>query len=177
MKKNTFRALFIGTDGSGKSSLVEACLKDIPNAECFYYGLKDYKTPFLDKVSSDGFIFRYVLFPIECIARNVSLRNKRMLLIDRMPGWIYTRSNLGSRMLRLFLPRVDILFLCDADEDIIFKRKPERSIESLRNDRKKWHDFYRIFPAPKKIIIDTAKNNVEQASAIAILEIGQYHEN
>lgn len=176
MTKKRCRILFVGTDGSGKTSLSESCLESVPEAQYFYYGLKDYKISFLKYMNTDRFYFRYLFFPIECVLRNISLPQNGVVLIDRMPGWIYTRNNIGSRVLRLLMPKIDLLILCDAPEDVIFARKPEREVESLRKDRKKWMDFYQRFPAPQKIIIDTDKNNIQQACDIAMTEIEKIYD-
>lgn len=169
--KNNSRILFIGTDGSGKTSLSEACISQMPDAVYFYYGLKDYKISFLKGVNTDRLYFRYFFFPLECFFRNISLPKNKIIFFDRMPGWIYSKSNLGSLLLRFCLPKVDILILCEAPAEVIFARKPERDVISLEKDIKKWRHFYNLFPASKKFIVNTNKNNIEQATNLVLSEI------
>ena len=166
MKKNRTIVILIGTDGSGKTSLARQVQQSLGQSVHYaYFGLRDFKGKFvrfwIGQFGESGFIFRLLILPVVYINRFRVLPKSGLILIDRVPGWAF--SGHGRRLFffyRWILPRADVLVLCTGDPDKIYRRKPERTLESLISDIAKWKEVAARYPANQKIFLDTTSQTV-----------------
>ncbi|ADI00520.1 nucleoside/nucleotide kinase family protein [Salisediminibacterium selenitireducens] len=146
-----YKVLVLGTDGTGKSSLIKNIRKEIPvKTKSIYLGTgedgwelkqvkkmnKNFQGPIL------GRLLKTIILPIEFCLRVI--RGKvnakyKLILIDRFPGWaIISKNKLRNYIYKIILPKPDLVIFLHGDPQILFERKKERSVESISKDTLKF---------------------------------------
>ncbi|MDG4717687.1 MULTISPECIES: hypothetical protein [Thalassospira] len=169
-KKENTRTIVIaiGTDGSGKTTTLKKITQSPDNNIIYsYYGLKNFKIPyfkyFFNKNAGSDRFSKYLLLPIEYTIRRLLLPRTGIILLDRVPGWAFTRKN--SWIFKIYdkiIPNADLIVFLYGAPDIIHSRKPERSILEIQKDQEKWNSVFENYKAFKKIKIDTTISSVEE---------------
>ena len=167
MKKKLYLISFVGTDGSGKTTLakeLEAHLK-VP-VKYIYFGLKEFHISWLnswvERQGDGGIFFRLVFLPIEYIIRQKKFPNYGIVILDRIPGWAFTgKSKLLFWMYKIILPKTDLMVHCTGDPKLITKRKPDRSISECKKDLIKWEQVTQNYPSKERLMLDTTSESIE----------------
>lgn len=165
--------LFLGTDGSGKGTLIELVSErlEFKNRRAYFgtgqegwisrlarkaYDLSRKKRPGHRFVSS---LFWYAILPGEFLLRRMAASiggRWRILLLDRFPGKPFLRGGLLSQLYKHLLPRPDLVVLLGGDAAVIAQRKPsETDIARTEADIRKWEKVARKIDAPV-LHVDTA---------------------
>ena len=160
--------IFIGTDGSGKSTLAHRTKAALPGARYVYFGMKDFRFSLarivFEKNGDKGWLFRYVVLPIEYMIRNASLMGRRIHILDRVPGWAFAGNLRWLRFLYgSVLPTADTLVLCTGSAKAIVTRKPERTESECQADIEKWRVVQSRYPARHLVTIDTTDKTPDEA--------------
>lgn len=159
--------IFLGTDGSGKSTLCDRLLTQLPEPRSYvYFGLREPHLDFVRRyyqLKGDMALWaRLFLFPLDYFLRRRALPREGNLVLDRLPGWAIISPNPIIRGLyRLILPRCDTLILCTGDAHKIVARKPERSLEGCIKDIGKWQQVFETWPAIKKVSLNTTDSDID----------------
>ena len=167
MARGIYLIVFVGTDGSGKTTLA----KNLANAfsvpvKYVYFGLKNFHLPGLNrwvKYRGDGgIIFRLIILPLEYIIRRMNFPEDGVVVLDRVPGWAFSgKSRLLFWIYKHILPRVDLLVHCTGSPQLITERKPERTMGECEEDIIKWKTVTSNFPANKRLTLDTTTDSIE----------------
>ncbi len=184
------KILFLGTDGTGKSTLIKAVKeKLVLKNKQLYLGtgeqgwtsagmkkLVNWKTRnrVLNKVA--GIFKSYLFLPVEFMLRIVPVKAKAkysVVLIDRIPGKIFLEKGSGKSLLyKTILPRPDLVFYLHADQEALKKRKPlEYAPERSTKDAEKFRMVADKVSNGQYISIDTSKLSVAEASDLILSEI------
>ncbi len=184
------KVLFLGTDGSGKSTLIKAVKeKLVLKNKQLYLGtgeqgwtsakmkkLINWKTRnrVLNKLA--GIFKSYFFLPVEFLLRIVPVKAKSkysVVLIDRIPGKVFLEKGTGKSLLyKTILPRPDLVFYLHADQEVLKKRKPlEYSPERSMKDAEKFRMVADKVSDGQYISIDTSKLSVTEASDLILSEI------
>lgn len=184
------KVLFLGTDGAGKSTLIEAVENKLNlKTNKLYLGMGEngwtsplvksifhmkLKPQVLDKAFS--FFKAFVVLPAELLLRQVpvKLRSKySVVLIDRVPGAYLLDKALGKRYLyKSILPKPDVVFFLYASPEVLVKRKPdENTLERSQADIEKFKEVAHQVSEGKYIGIDTSNISIGEAADAIIAEI------
>ncbi|MCK4592406.1 hypothetical protein KAT63_03125 [Candidatus Parcubacteria bacterium] len=176
------KVVFIGVDGSGKSSAIVELKKKIKclKVAVEYMGWKNFKifpiaiyesvtkpkkNPYLDnsrKIKKFGF-FSLAIFYLELHIRYFKLiiSNKNIIIFDRFfyDRLIRAKNNFLYKLFYCLTPKVNLIFYLTASPEILYQRKPEISIINIKQvqdafERKKNDINY--------ISIDTSKYSQEE---------------
>jgi thymidylate kinase len=170
--RNDYTVAFIGTDGTGKTTICKK-LFDVLKSEAtiLYLGQKDYylkPTQQIDKKKKLPLIrilFNYLFYPLDIWLKvnQIHENDKKIFIIDRLPGFPFANHNILMAFLYyLVLPRIDMLVLFEGDSEELFKRKNERKIQELAKDSVKWRKAYKNITASKKETINTVIFKTDQ---------------
>ena len=172
--------LFLGTDGSGKTSLIKI-LEDNLNLKtkklylgmgednCHFNIIKKFKNInpknyLLKKIKS--LIFTILLFPIELLLRIIvsKINSKyKIILIDRFPGYPLLSSNIFIKNIyKLILPKPDIVIFLKGDETVISKRKTKLNELQTKKNTIKFEKLAELLLPSNYISIDTTNLSIEQ---------------
>ena len=185
-----FKVLFLGTDGAGKTTLIDAVEKKLNiKTRKIYLGTGEngWTSPLMkniynyrSKVKLFNKIFshlrNYTVLPSEFILRilPVKIRSKySVVLIDRFPGTFF----LDHRSLRKFiysfiLPKPDVVFFIYADPKILLERKPEEvTLERSKADILKFQRVAEIVSGGNYVSVDTSNITIAEARDFIISEI------
>lgn len=171
MKKNLYLILFIGTDGSGKTTLAKKLEVQLSvPVQYIYFGLKEFHISWLNnwvkKKGDGGIFFRLILLPIEYFMRKRSFPDYGIVILDRVPGWAFTKKSiLLFRIYNFILPKANLMVHCFGDPTLINRRKPERSISECSQDLIKWEQVAQNYPSYEKIKFDTTNQSIESCLA------------
>ncbi|SIR44044.1 nucleotidyltransferase family protein [Pontibacter lucknowensis] len=184
------KVLFLGTDGAGKSTLIEAVEQKLNlKTNKLYLGMgengwtspwvklvynKRLKPKVLDKAFS--FLKSFVVLPAELLLRQlpVKLRSRySIVLIDRVPGAFLMDKGMGKNLLyRSILPTPDLVFFLYASPEVLVARKPaENTLERSRIDINKFRKVAELVSAGQYIGIDTSHLSISEAADAIISEI------
>jgi hypothetical protein len=172
--------VFLGTDGTGKTTLVQNLEGLNGRTERIYFGMSlDVKwalRPARDLYarhlvcegqfarSVTGSLFWYLFFPIELVFRRFLHSSKRasgILLIDRLPGRPYLCGGALMHIYRSLLPRPDFAVLLGGDAQTIASRKSqETTLVRTKTEMAKWETVARRTGAREILFIDTTDNDV-----------------
>ncbi len=170
--------LFLGPDGSGKTTLVKQVknklfLKSVD----LYLGMGENNWHFLSikklQELSNGkstkqilfkCVYYYMLLPIELLIRQLKLMKQmrwRFILIDRYPGYLFLKGNFLKRLYKFILPQPDLIVLLSGDPKLIAARKsnettPERTLKEIT----KWRKVADVIGAKHQLELDTTENNI-----------------
>ncbi|MCJ8164119.1 hypothetical protein MKJ04_04645 [Pontibacter sp. E15-1] len=183
------KILFIGTDGAGKTTLIEAVGKKINlKTRKLYLGMGENgwtspltKRLYQAKVSRKPFskllnLFRnLVVLPAEFMLRILPVQLKAkyaIVLIDRFPGSILLRNSRLTQLYRAILPKPDLVFFLYADPEVLVNRKPnESTLERSKKEVIKFRKVAETVSAGHYIPIDTASLTIAEARDQIISEI------
>lgn len=176
-----FRVLFLGTDGTGKTTLVKALRKVLPfNNRTLYLGMGEegWLLSWIQKYQKFcqktlwahrfrlGLLFSWVLLPLELLIRRLKLSlNSRysVVLIDRFPGFPFLQGGLIGWLYRCFLPRPDLVVLLSGNPESIAKRKPnEITPERIEKELIKWATVAERVGATQVLKLDTICEDVQK---------------
>ncbi|MDI5934378.1 hypothetical protein [Halomonas kalidii] len=192
--KFKFFVLFLGTDGSGKSSLVEAVDREIVIEHSkTYLGMGNegwllLPVKWLGKHAGSrpnswvflGKIFWYMAFPMELMLRRLkSMFNGEcgIILIDRFPGVPFLRHRFLRHLYMSVLPRPHLIVVLVGDPVIIAERKPEETTpERVMRDTEKWRRVAQRLNASRIIEIDSSVHDLEECTrqVISFLDTDKY---
>ena len=145
------KILFLGPDGSGKSTLVGVLQSELPfKTKVMYlgYGEQGWVWSFAKTVrdrykAESGFVgwiyknlFWYFVLPVELLLRRggASLNGRhRIVLVDRVPGVPFIRSGAISTLYKWILPSFDVAVLLHGDPSILAERKPDETDKNKVN--------------------------------------------
>jgi len=181
--------LFLGPDGAGKTSLIDAFSSSLSlKHNKLYLGmgadgwiLRSVKWLKFNSKNSFvrwlplGFLFKYLGFPLELLSRQfkVSKYSKnRIVLIDRYPGYVFLYGKVTPYLYSLILPKPDLIILLTGDAKQIAARKPNETTEARTiSEIKKWRKVAIKLDPSRIIEIDTTKNDIDQCKNIIIKEL------
>lgn len=165
--------LFLGPDGSGKSTIIGS-LKPLLGESCtvLYLGMGDagWLLPGMHRAhrlltSSAShalrlhWVYWYMLLPLELLCRRAVARlkgRKRFVLIDRFPGQPFLAGGALAQLYRLVLPAPDIVVTLVGDPAIISARKPEETTcDRTRKEIEKWRSVAQRIGARRELSVDT----------------------
>ncbi len=182
--------LFLGTDGSGKTTLVEA-VKDslnIKNNKLYLGAGEDnwtshamksiYQYSFTSKPFKKihNLLKSYMVMPLELSLRILPVIRKskyHVTLIDRFPGFVYLdKHKVRSYIYKFILPKPDLVFFLYASPEVLVKRKPnETTIERSLYDMKRFENVAKLVSNGNYKRIDTSDLTVDEARRMIIDEI------
>lgn len=165
--------IFLGPDGVGKSTLLQAVHDALPVKTGSGYlgiGKEGWKLKFAKRLSEQrsrrvpAAVFWYLVLPVELSLRRLLMLRKgrgRIILIDRVPG----KPLLGDWLLRLLympiLPRPCIVVLLSGDPEGIAARKPDETTpERTEKELAKWRRVAERLGAGRILEIDTTRHDV-----------------
>ncbi len=185
-----FKVLFLGTDGSGKTTLIDEVINKINlKTRKLYLGSgengwtstlmkKIYNYEFKIKGVSNlyNFLKSYLILPFELFLRILTVKIKSkysVVLIDRFPGtFIMDNRTIRRFIYNLVLPKPDLVFLLYADSTVLIKRKPgEITLDRSRADTIKFQIVAGIVSNSNYISIDTSNMTIAEARDLIISEI------
>lgn len=180
------KVLFLGTDGAGKSTLINAVSNNIHfKTSKLYLGIGEsgwtskyikYLYNYKRNVKWLNRIKTFILLPLEFMFRiiPVKLRSKfSVVLIDRLPGSFLLEVRTGrSQLYKAILPEPDLVFFLYADPEVLVKRKPsEITLESSSVDILKFRKVADKVSGGQYINIDTSKLTISEATDLILKEI------
>lgn len=144
--KDSFNILFLGADGTGKSTLIRKVSDSGAfKTQNYYFGQKNWKIKFLSKLSISSnklikIIYKYLLYPLDIFLRRLIIRREsiHISLIDRFPGTSFINNRLLKSIYFLVLPKVDLIVLLVGDPTEISLRKDEITAEQYVKEERKW---------------------------------------
>ncbi len=178
-----FLVLFLGTDGSGKTTLIRH-LKSNPTFECtsMYFAEKEWHLPLMGKIfayiptknllsKALWLLYCYLLLPLELLKRVFALKKckKTVVLIDRYPGYVFLGNAILRSIYKIVLPKPNIVFLLKGNAEIISKRKNEANAEQTMKGTEKFRKVAKVLTNDQHIIeIDTTANSLEECVKILL---------
>ena len=145
--------LFLGADGVGKTTIIEYLQKRMKSkTHAAYYGISGskwkYKINYLFyDVFKNNIRLGSLFLLIDIILKNISLRanvRNSFVLIDRFPGFLYLKKFFLFDLIKLFLPKPDLIVLLKLRSSIRKSRKP---LEYIKDDSK-WKIVAKKIPGP-----------------------------
>lgn len=184
------KILFLGTDGSGKTTLIQAVQEKINlKARKLYLGMGEngwttqaskrvynhrFNIVLFDKMLS--LVKNFILLPSEFMLRiaPVKVRSRfSLVLIDRFPGSVFMNGRpFSSFLYRTILPKPDLVFFLHAAPEVLVQRKPEElTLERSIADIKKFKQVADSVSGGNFISIDTSHITIDEARDKIIAEI------
>jgi len=145
--------LFLGSDGVGKSTIIEYLQKRMKSkTHAAYYGISGSKWKYkinylLYKLFKKNIKLGSLFLLIDIILKSISLRSNvrnSFVLIDRFPGFLYLKKFFLFDLIKLFLPKPDLIVLLKLRSSIRKSRKP---LEYIKDDSK-WKIVAKKIPGP-----------------------------
>ena len=143
-KKSNY-ILFIGSDGSGKTTQIDYFIRkffmksikfNLGLGKNHWYLKLNYLLYELFKIS----FLKKLIFIIDIILRKLAISrysSNKIILIDRYPGYVFYKNNLINKIIKILLPKPNLVILMTAKANIRRKRKPKEYIK----DEKKWFEL------------------------------------
>jgi len=181
--------LFLGTDGTGKTTLVRALDEklNLKTKQLYLGTANEYwilnfikklnnfqsKNIFLNKLHY--IFFTGICFPIELGIRTflANINGKfKVILIDRFPGYPFLNSNLLiNKIYSFILPKPDLIVFLKGDALEISRRKVELNKEKTIQNMIKFEKLAKFLSNDKYISIDTTKKSIEESIFIVKTKI------
>lgn len=174
-----YTVLFVGTDGSGKTTLINHIKNQLPlKTETLYLGENQWAIPLIGRLrkSKNYLISRlwiYVLYPLDLWIRVYKVRRHskyRLVLIDRIPGFPFIGNKVLRFIYKMVLPEPDFIVLLYGDAKKIWKRKKEIPLDAVEEDMEKWLHVSNQFLCDE-LIIDTSKTSIKASTEWTIRKI------
>ncbi len=175
-----YKVIILGTDGTGKTTLIKNIKKNLPvKMKSLYLGTGDegWEISAISALNRNikgnvgKLIFRSSVLPFELLLRVLKGRRNakyRLVLIDRIPGWSkMSNSKIVKIIYNNILPEPDLIILLTGDSDVLFKRKGEKDISRIEEDNIKFKKIANMFDCGV-VEIDTTRNGEVEAERIAI---------
>lgn len=188
-----FIVLFLGADGTGKTTLVKALQKVLPLKNKILYlgmGKENWLLGFVQKYQKFcqevpwagrfrlGLLFSWVLLPLELSMRRLkaSLSSKyAVILIDRFPGYPFIQGGFLKWLYRHILPEPDLIVLLSGDPDSIFRRKPyETTTQRVKKELIKWARVAERISAAQVLEVDTTSKEVQECLGKILINISRH---
>ncbi|PBB06460.1 nucleoside/nucleotide kinase family protein [Salimicrobium humidisoli] len=176
--------LFLGTDGSGKTTLIN----NIQNSMQFkvsnlYLGMgeqgwksKGVKKLQDKKINIDSLnqlknmFYGLLALPLELLIRRldaIKTGKSRIFLIDRFPGFPFiSSSKTYSKLYSIVLPKPDIVIFLYGNPEILVKRKSELTIERAIRDLEKFEKVADKISDSNYISINTTEMTIDESMDI-----------
>lgn len=168
--------IFLGTDGTGKSSLVHSVRIAIgKEAKTLYLGMgsEGWFFEFAKRLYSapNGFakhaLFWHLVFPVEICARRFRSysRDSHITLIDRFPGSPFLGRPVLRWLYRFLLPTPNIVVFLHGDPEILARRKPgETTLERTSRDTLKWRRVADTVGSDLVLELDTTALDLDECT-------------
>jgi hypothetical protein len=180
--------VFLGTDGAGKTTLVQNLEGVGGRTERLYCGmsletkwaLPPARSLYVRHLRSDnqlaraltGTLFWYLLFPLELLCRRVvhsSGDTSGILLVDRLPGRPFLCGGALMQVYRLLLPRPDWAILLTGDARAIARRKRgETNLVRTKSEMAKWETVAHRTGAREILYLDTTDNDLQSCLRLLV---------
>lgn len=175
-----FRVLLLGTDGTGKTTLVEETKQALNvKVKTLYLGMGEegWRLGAVQRLSHyrpksrlgsaiKAVLYTYGSLPFELLLRHVfALKGGKysLFLIDRFPGWPFTKSGVRRAIYKAVLPKPDLVVLLTGDPAVLATRKPEIEELQSKEDQKKFQKVARAIGSGQLIEVDTTALSVEES--------------
>ncbi|MCB0394767.1 MAG: hypothetical protein KDD25_09415, partial [Bdellovibrionales bacterium] len=169
---------FIGTDGVGKSTVIELLAGTLPSSEVIYMGMKEFRFGITQRLLANPnrisqWLFNFIAYPIETICRNQKIQEMKCnwVLVDRVPIYPFSRGGLIRWIYQCAFPKLDTLVWLKGDPKIIFERKKERNVSAIIKDQEKIQKAIAHIPHSNFLEIDTTTINAEHVTSLVSTEI------
>lgn len=194
--RHKFVIVVMGIDGAGKSTLIEELVKQLSfifNVKTTYMGWHDFylwpikiyryfryknrdkkkRKIFIESIKKVGFIENIAVF-IELYSRylkSVRDRNSEIILFDRYfyDSIIRSKNHFMENILISFVPEPDLFLLLDAPDEVLYARKKEVSLESIKLLKEMIYSKDYLKP----IVINTHENDIPACVKLANTHIFQ----
>lgn len=143
--------LFVGTDASGKSAIVQALheLRAVKTTKLYLgegkggWRLRTAKWACAQRNNWIVHLYRYILLPIEFFVRIATAKFRargRIMLVDRVPGWaVLAKGRVLRTIYSIIFPKFDVVVELRATTAVLAKRKPDEVDEvRAQKDIIKW---------------------------------------
>lgn len=176
IKKRPFTVVCLGTDGTGKTTLIKALRKALAvGVKDAYLGQKQWSMAWVGWVHKlPGKIterfFNWVAYPLDLALKTKKLKKTRShntIIIDRFPGFPFIRGGAFQSLYEKVLPVADMVILLEGDAEAVWQRKKEHSLERQIKDVDKFNKVAYTIPASTLLIIDSVQNDAFNCAKIA----------
>ena len=165
--------VFLGPDGAGRTTLIEAVRSSAP-VKCVvgYFGvgragwrLSAARALCERHGTISRVLFWNLLLPVELLLRRLVLCRRgrgRLHLLDRVPGRPLLRGRWQRWLYSLILPRPDIVVLVTGDADTIAGRKPDETTpHRTRLEIDKWAAVASALRPRRVVEVNTTQNGID----------------
>jgi len=181
--------LFLGTDGSGKSTTIASlCSYMNCKTSCMYMGEKNWALPFVGAFFSNSssrvcnILYRYFLYPLDLLLRRLVLwknnPGRRLILIDRFPGFpffdVEKKGFLGvllNFIYKLVLPSPEMVVFLHGDAEEISQRQQEESVNFTKRNQDKFLAVAKHIGKKKLVVANTTENSSKEVVDIVAKNI------
>ena len=185
-KKNLFIVVFLGPDGSGKSSLINKLINEY---KCFGFNYHSHiypklnikfanknfypysKKPYIRIISNfkvifmiiKNFIYYFFTFILKKKGNTIIWCDRYIYDIFADP-WRYrlTKSKLSLKLIKKFSLKPDLIFILNPPVNQILKRSSEISKDELINQNKNYDELSKLFPEAILINKEDSINNLSK---------------
>lgn len=165
-----FRILFLGADGSGKTTVIDALRQKLNvKTSKLYLGEHDWAIPLighlyhkiLSKTLRLPIIFLF--YPLDLLLRRMGTRQGgiRVVLIDRIPGFPFISGGTLAAIYRAAIGRIDFIVHLTGDPETMYGRKREGTLGKTRYNIEKWDQVVRFWAVPH-LTIDTTEKTLDE---------------
>jgi len=190
-----FKILFLGADGTGKTTLVRKLKEKLPFSNRILYlgmGKDGWLMKWIQKYQkfcNDNYwagrlrfiiIFTWLFLPLELFLRQlkISFHSKYAnVLIDRFPGYPFLTGKVLKWLYRHLLPKPDLIILLGGDPESIATRKPtEVSKGRVELEHRKWIKVAKEINTSHVLKLDTVDNDLNKCLEKILLTIKDHPE-
>lgn len=183
---------FIGTDGAGKTTAVQAVEDILPVLKIsrLYLGEKQWAIPLIGRLYQSKNRFLKILslrlfYPIDLWLRVRQKRKDgrhRLFLVDRIPGFPFVWEERTSELEFMYLktlPYPDLIVFLTADPSVLQERKKGestvRTLLQIEADAEKWREVYGVlsfrYLQVKCLRVDTTSLNKDEVALVVVQKI------
>lgn len=172
-----YTVLVLGTDGTGKTSLISN-LNNISPVETknMYLGTGDggWVLDTVKKMHNSSKkrilqkVFKNIILPLEFSLRVIRGKKNgkhKLILIDRFPGWaILSNSKLTKTIFKVILPKPQLVIFLYGDAHQIYERKKERDVKSILKDTSKFRKVANLVSDNNVFEVNTTELDEDKTS-------------